>query len=170
MGQLYLSVIWLYCNMDISPHPDSGPMCSINWIVIANSFSQNITDKHIAVGPGEAFKVWTSTTQMLNTTRRMADLQIWLNKFFTWIDKSVTNRHFWNLNKWKKTIWLQNLPTFLFINNGHGCASKTCENAFKKSRTRGYKTPVPVKGTGCDEMNILWPNDSIRFVRLGYKI
>ena len=25
----------------------------------------------------------------------------------------------------------------------------------KKSRTRGYKTPVPVKGTGCDEMNIL---------------
>ena len=28
-------------------------------------------------------------------------------------------------------------------------------NGFKKSRTRGYKTPVPVKGTGCDKMNIL---------------
>ena len=27
-----------------------------------------------------------------------------------------------------------------------------------------------LKGTGCDEMNILWPNDSIRFVRHGYKI
>ena len=25
----------------------------------------------------------------------------------------------------------------------------------KKSRTRGYNPPVPVKGTGCDEMNIL---------------
>ena len=25
----------------------------------------------------------------------------------------------------------------------------------KKSRTRGYKTPVPVKGTGCDKMIIL---------------
>ena len=26
---------------------------------------------------------------------------------------------------------------------------------FKKSRTRGYKTPLLVKGTGCDEMKIL---------------
>ena len=42
--------------------------------------------------------------------------------------------------------------------------------ARKKSRTRGYKTHVPVKETGCDEMNILWPNDSIRFVMLGYKV
>ena len=25
----------------------------------------------------------------------------------------------------------------------------------KKSRMRGYMTPVPVKGTGCDEMIIL---------------
>ena len=25
----------------------------------------------------------------------------------------------------------------------------------EKSRTRGYKTPLPVKGTGCDKMNIL---------------
>ena len=40
----------------------------------------------------------------------------------------------------------------------------------KKSRKRGYNTPVPVKGAGCDEMNILRPNDSIRIVRLGYKI
>ena len=44
------------------------------------------------------------------------------------------------------------------------------QDQYQKSRTRGYKTPVPVKGTSCDEMNILLPNDSIRFVRLGYKI
>ena len=31
----------------------------------------------------------------------------------------------------------------------------------EKSRKRGYNTPVPVKGTGCDEMNMLWLNHSI---------
>ena len=25
----------------------------------------------------------------------------------------------------------------------------------EKSRKRGYNTPVPIEGTGCDEMNIL---------------
>ena len=34
-------------------------------------------------------------------------------------------------------------------------------NRIKKSRTRGYKTPAPIKGTGCDQMNILRPNNSI---------
>ena len=32
---------------------------------------------------------------------------------------------------------------------------KLSKSSFQKSRTRGYKTPVPVKGTGCDEMIIL---------------
>jgi len=39
----------------------------------------------------------------------------------------------------------------------------------KKSCMQGYKNHVPVKGTVCDEMNILWPNDSKRFVWLGNK-
>ena len=30
-----------------------------------------------------------------------------------------------------------------------------------KNLAREDTTLVPVKGTGCDEMNILWPNDSI---------
>ena len=29
------------------------------------------------------------------------------------------------------------------------------DSQYQKSRKRGYNTPVPVKGTGCDEMNIL---------------
>ena len=34
--------------------------------------------------------------------------------------------------------------------------AKLLINMFRqKSRKRGYNTPVPVKGTGCDEMNIL---------------
>ena len=40
----------------------------------------------------------------------------------------------------------------------------------KKSRKRGYKTLITVKGTGCDKIIILWQNESIMFVRLFYKI
>ena len=47
------------------------------------------------------------------------------------------------------------------------CRAQVCDKGYvrgcpactgrknQKSCSRGYKTPVPVKGTGCDEINIL---------------
>ena len=38
-----------------------------------------------------------------------------------------------------------------------------CDGKISHARIQDSR---PVKGTGCDDMSILWPNDSIRFVRL----
>ena len=87
----------------------------------------------------------------------------WHFKTMTWkclvnLEKNWKSIHYkvWELNKlfvtWNRKSLLGTLKSLENLKKW---------NPPKKSRTRGYKTPVPVKGTGCDQMNILWPNDSI---------